>query len=131
MHRKMSLLFVVTLVLSACMGGSGALPSPEPFDPAGVWDVTIMIEGLQVDGVLSVRGLEGGGLTGDIDTEMGAATITEVVLDGHTMTFLVPDVGATMELHFTGDEFMGGMSGYRGEGSINGIRRSPGEHPGR
>ena len=77
-------------------------------------------------GVLSIHGSEADGYTGHLDTDRGSARVTEISVSGHWLTFLIPDVDARIELHFTGDEFSGGITRAMGTASITGTRRARG-----
>jgi hypothetical protein len=118
-------------LLSACAGNPtaeppapAAAPVPAALDPTGTYDILVTAQGMEIGGVLTIRGSADAGYTGNIDTEMGGAAITDITVDGQTMTFSVPDAGAIVEVIFEGDEFEGQMSGGMGEATIQGVKRS-------
>ena len=60
---------------------------------------------MEIAGVLVIQGNATDGYTGSIDTEMGGASITNIMVDGQTLTFSIPDAGADVQVSFAGDEF--------------------------
>ncbi len=127
MNKRLFPTAALVLALSAC-GGSPApeAPAPEPavFDPTGTYDVLVVAQGMELGGVMTIEGSAAEGYKGYIDTEMGGAALTNVVLDGQTMTFEIPDAGMVAEIVFEGDEFEGDMSGGMGDATIQGVKRS-------
>jgi hypothetical protein len=123
MHRVApSALFAV--LLAACGGGPPpAPPAPPPFDPVGVYDVTVEAQGMSLAGVMAIEGSAADGYTGTIDTDMGGAAIVDISVVGQEVTFSIPDAGAQVRLVFEGSEFTGGLSGAMGDALIFGTRR--------
>ena len=121
MKRLVSVLSL-GLVLGACGGGAPAEPpEPPPFDPTGDYSVTIEAQGMSIGGSMTISGAEDA-YSGSIDTEMGGAAMSDVVLTGNEMTFSLPDVGVSFRITFEGDEFTGEFDGAVGAGTIYGIR---------
>jgi hypothetical protein len=75
-----------------------------------------------VSGTLTIRETEER-YSGYIDTDMGGAGVSEIVVEGQTMTFTVPEAGIAFEVTFEGDEFSGSFDGAMGYGTITGVRR--------
>ncbi len=128
MTKRPFLAITLGLLLSACAGSptpEAPAPAPEPevFDPAGTYDILVAAQGMEIVGVLTITGSADAGYTGDIDTEMGGAPITDIVVEGQTVTFRIPEAGATVELLFEGDEFTGQMTGNMGDATIEGVKR--------
>ena len=118
---------VVAAVASAALltscGPPPEPPTPPPLDPVGTFDVMIDAQGTSVSGVMVIRGSADEGYTGNIDTDMGGASLTNIVVAQQTLTFSIPDAGADVELVFEGDGFSGGMTGAMGEAIWAGKRR--------
>ncbi len=127
MIKRVVTLAALGLVLSACAAGPPPEPpGPPPLDPVGTYDISVGIEGMELPGVMVIRESADGGYTGSIDTEMGGASISEVAVEGQTLTFTIPDVGAVVELLFDGDGFSGWLAGDMGEASMTGTKRAGG-----
>ncbi len=125
MLKRFSTVTTLSLLLTACAGGPPPEPPPPPpADPAGSWNVSVALEGMDISGVLSIRGSAEDGYTGSIDTDLGGASIANVVVDGQTVTFTIPDAGVDVALFFEGDEFTGELGGAMGVGSIRGVKRA-------
>ena len=126
LHRVAPSALLVVL-LAACGGGPPpAPPAPPPFDPVGVYDVTVEAQGMSLAGVMAIEGSAEQGYTGTIDTEMGGASIVDISVVGQEVTFSIPDAGAQVRLLFEGAEFTGGLSGAMGDALIFGTRRPGG-----
>ena len=126
MHRRAAIAGIIGVLLAACAGGPPpAPPAPPPLDPTGTFDLTIGAQGMTIAAVMYVQGSAEGGYTGSIDSEMGAASITNIRVAGQTLRFSIPDAGFEAEVVFDGDGFSGGMSGAMGEASIIGKKRPP------
>jgi hypothetical protein len=54
---------------------------------------------------------------------MGGAAVTDIVVDGQTMTFSIPEVDAAVRIVFDGDSFSGGMDGAMGGADFFGRKR--------
>ena len=116
---------VLGLILGACAAGPPPEPPPPPpLDPVGTYDLSIGIEGMEILGVLVIRGSAEDGYTGSIDTEMGGAAIADITVEGQTVIFSIPEVGAGAELLFEGDTFSGWVVGDMGEASMSGTKRT-------
>ena len=124
--KRLTTVFVLGVLLQACGGGPPPEPpAPPPLDPTGTYGITIEAEGMQVAGSLVIRGTADA-YTGSIDTEMGGAVISDIMVDGNQVTFNVPDVGGVFTLVFDGDEFAGSFDSAMGAGSIFGMKQSGG-----
>ena len=127
MLKRLTLAFVLPLLLSACASGPPPEPPPPPpLDPTGTYDFTVDADGMSINGVLMIRGSAEDGYTGSIDSDMGSATMTRIVIDGQTMSFSIPDADMSGEVEFTGSEFSGGMSGMMGAAGFYGTKREGG-----
>lgn len=113
---------VLGLVLSACGGPPPEPPAPPPLDPTGTYSISVDAEGMQVGGTLTIR-QEGEGYSGYIDTDMGGAALANIVVEGQTVTFDLPEVGVSFEITFEGNEFTGTFDGAMGAGVISGVKR--------
>ena len=124
MFKRTPTFAALTLLLSACAGGPPPEPpAPPPLDPVGTYDISVAAQGMEIMGVMVIRGSAEEGYTGSIDTDMGGAAISNIVVEGQTLTFSIPEVGADVEVVFEGEEFSGGMVGSMGNADIYGIRR--------
>ena len=124
MIKRLTTTAALGLFLSACAGGPPPEPpAPPPLNPAGTYDISVAAQGMEVMGVMVIRGSAEEGYTGSIDTDMGGAAISNIVVEGQTLTFSIPEVGADVEVVFEGDEFSGGMVGSMGNADIFGTRR--------
>ena len=127
MIKRLTTATVLGFLLSACAGGPPPEPpGPPPFDPVGTYDFVVAGEGFELTGVMVIRGSAAEGFTGSVDTEMGGATLTDIAVDGQTMTFYIPDADAAVEIVFEGDRFSGGMSGGMGGADFYGTKRRGG-----
>lgn len=128
MKKRAFLAAALGLALSACASGPPpappAPPTPPPLDPTGTYDILVSAQGMEIGGTMTIRGSAEAGYTGDVDTEMGGAGMTSIVVDGQTMTFSIPEGGMSGEVVFDGDEFTGTMSGGMGDASITGVKRT-------
>ena len=113
----------MALILAACSGGmsGGAPPAPPPppeLDPVGVYDCVVGAEGMEFGVTLTITGTAGE-YTGSVDSEMGPGEVSDIVINGNEMTFVVdtPDMAVFFGVVFDGDTFTGdfdagGMAGY-------------------
>ncbi|NNM06970.1 MAG: hypothetical protein HKO65_17880 [Gemmatimonadetes bacterium] len=124
MFRRLTIAAALGLLVSACAGGAPAEPpAPPPFDPTGTYDITVAAEGMEIGGVMTISGNAEEGFTGSVDTEMGGAVLSNMVLDGQTMTFFIPEADADVSIVFEGDSFTGGMMGAMGGADFFGTKR--------
>ena len=124
MLKRVTTTAFLAFLLSACAGGPPPEPpAPPPLDPVGTYDIFVAAQGMEIAGVLFIRGSAEEGYTGSIDTDMGGAGISNIAVEGQTLTFSIPEVGADVEVVFEGDEFSGGMIGDMGEAEIFGSKR--------
>ena len=127
MKRRVLIAAAIGFFVSACASGTPpappAPPAPPPFDPTGTYDFTVSAQGMEIGGVMTIQGSAGAGYTGTIDTEMGGGAMANIVVDGHTMTFSLSEVGMDAELEFEGDEFTGFLAGGMGDADIYGVKR--------
>jgi hypothetical protein len=131
MRRRLVLTATIGVLVTACAAGSPPAPAappgpPPPLDPTGTYDITVSAQGMEIGGVLIVRGSAEAGYTGSVDTEMGGAALTAIAVEGQTMTFSIPEAGMSAEVTFDGDEFMGWLAGGMGDADIIGVKRSGG-----
>ena len=124
MLKRLPVALVLGLMLSACSAGPPpAPPAPPPFDPVGTYDFTIAAEGMEIGGTMIISGSAEEGYTGSVDTDMGGAGITNIVVEGQTLTFSIPEADADVQIVFDGDSFSGGMAGSMGGGDFFGTKR--------
>lgn len=124
MLKRFPAALVLGLVLSACSGGPPpAPPAPPPFDPVGTYDFTVIAEGMELNGVMIISGSAADGYTGSVDTDMGGAGLTNIVVEGQTVTFSIPEADADVQIVFDGESFTGGMAGSMGGGDFFGTKR--------
>ncbi|MFC1790864.1 hypothetical protein ACFL0I_00135 [Gemmatimonadota bacterium] len=130
MKRSMTIL-PLALLVAACSGGMSAAAAPDPtpapppqLNPVGVYDCHIDVEGTEMGATLTITGTPDS-YGGRVDTEMGPGTVTDVVVTGNEMTFVVDtgDMTVYFAVVFEGDNFQGefdagGMGGY-----ISGTKR--------
>ena len=124
MFKRLTTAAALGLFLSACAGGAPAEPpAPPPFNPSGTYDFTLAAEGMEIGGVMVIEGDAEAGFTGSVDTEMGGAGMSDITLDGQTMTFYIPEADADVTIVFDGDSFTGGMTGAMGGADFFGTKR--------
>lgn len=112
----------LTLVLAAC-GGPAEPPAPPPLDPTGTFDISVDGQDMAVTGTVTIRQAEAG-YSGYIDTDIGGASMANIVVSGNVMTFTVPDAGVTFTITFEGDGFTGTFDGAMGSGNVKGVKRA-------
>lgn len=113
------------LFVAACAGGAPPEPPPPPaFDPTGVYDCLLFIEGMEMGATLTIAE-EAGAYTGSVDTEMGLESISDITVDGQEMTFVVdtPDMVVYFSLLFDGDTVSGDFDAGGMAGSLSGTKR--------
>ena len=127
MIKRITTAAAIGLLLSACAGGPPPEPPPPPpLDPTGTFDIAISFDGGELSGMLVIRGSAEEGYTGSIDTDMGGAALADIMVDGQTVTFYIPDADAVVEVVFEGDGFSGGVDGALGAASLSGTKRTKG-----
>jgi hypothetical protein len=84
----------------------------------------VAAEGMEIVGTMIIQGSEEDGYTGSVDTEMGGAGVTNLVVDGQVMTFSIPEAEADVRIEFEGDTFTGWMEGAMGAADFFGKKRS-------
>jgi hypothetical protein len=127
MIKRLTTAAATLILLSACAGGPPPEPpAPPPLDPTGTYDITVDAEGMTISGVMVIRGSAEEGYTGSMDTDMGGAGVSDIVVEGQTVTFYIPEAEADVQVIFEGDGFTGGMSGMMGDAGIVGKRRQEG-----
>jgi hypothetical protein len=125
MLKRLATVAALGFLLSACAGGPPPEPpAPPPLDPTGSYDITVAFEGGELLGVMTIRGSADAGYTGTVDTDMGGAALSNIVVNGQTLSFSVPEAGVTAEVVFEGDSFAGSMQGEMGFADIFGKKRS-------
>jgi hypothetical protein len=124
MIKRRTTAVALALLLSACASGPPPEPPPPPpLDPTGVFDFTAEVDGMAVNGVLTIRGSAEEGYRGSLDSDMGPASVSRIAIDGQTMTFYIPDADVGVEVVFAGTEFNGSISGAMGAGNFYGTKR--------
>ena len=133
MNRRVLIAAAVGFIVSACASGPppappapAATPPPAAFDPTGTYDFTASAQGMEIGGVMVIQGSAEAGYTGTVDTEMGGGAMSNIVVDGQTLTFSLSEFGMDGELEFEGDEFSGYMAGGMGDADIYGVKRPGG-----
>jgi hypothetical protein len=117
----------LVLLLNACAGAppaEPAAPAPAALDPAGTYDLTVYAQGMQIGGVLMIKGSTEAGYTGTLNTDIGGGPVSNVAVDGQTLTFSLTEFGAEFEVVFEGDEFSGYVASSMGDGDVVGVKRS-------
>jgi hypothetical protein len=127
MFKRFASTAALGLLLSACAGGPPPEPpAPPPLDPTGTYDIVVAAEGMEIYGTMVIRGSAEAGYTGSVETDMGGATLSDLAVEGQSLTFYVPDVDADVRLVFEGDRFTGEMEGGMGFATMTGTKRSGG-----
>ena len=124
MFKRLTTAAAALILLSACAGGPPPEPpAPPPLDPTGTYDITVDAEGMTITGIMSISGSAEAGYTGSVDTDMGGAGLSSIVVEGQTVTCSIPDAQVDLEMVFEGDGFTGVMNGAMGQGGIIGKKR--------
>jgi len=128
MHRRYALFAVaLPLLLAACAGGPPPEPpAPPPLDPTGAWDLLIDAGGQSFGAVMTISGSAVDGYTGYIDSDLGGASISDVLVDGQSLTFSIPDINGLVTFTYDGAELSGSMDGMMGAGTLTGVRQPGG-----
>ena len=82
-----------------------------------------MAEGITVNGLLTIRGSSKENYAGSIDSDMGSAMMTQIEIDGQTMSFYIAEADMSGEVEFDSTGFKGGTSGGMGTASFRGTKR--------
>ena len=116
MIKQLPTAAILGLLLSACAGGP-----PPPLDPTGTYDVSISVpaEGLELPGVMGIQGSAEEGYTGSIDMGGGGNALTNIVVDGQTLSFFLTGADAEVQVTFEGDLFNGEVE----EALLSGTKR--------
>lgn len=117
--KKLTTLFPLVALLAACAGGPPPEPpGPPPLDPTGIYDCYMDVEGQGINAVLTITGEEGA-WAGEVSSDMGSMAVSNIVVDGQQMSFVVdtPDMTVFFNVLFEGSNFSGefdagGMGGY-------------------
>ena len=124
MIKRLTTAAAFGFLMSACAGGPPPEPpAPPPLDPTGTYDISVAAEGMEITGVMIIQGSAEEGYTGSVDTEMGGAALSNIIVDGQTMTFYIPEADADVQVVFEGDDFSGGMVGVMGDAGFYGTKR--------
>jgi hypothetical protein len=126
MHRCRMVLTLVLFAAACSRAGPPEPPTPPQLDPTGVYDVVVNIEGMgQIPATFTITGAPGA-YEGVVDSEMGPSPVTNITIDGNTMTFFVdtPQVSVFFNVLFEGDGFTGSFDAGGGAvGYVSGKRR--------
>ena len=116
MIKRLPMAAILGLLLSAC-----ADEPPAPVDPTGTYDISISVpaEGFEMPGVMEIQGSAEEGYTGSLDFGGGRNPLTNIVVDGQTMTFLWVGPDAEVQVTFEGDLFSGELE----EALLSGTKR--------
>jgi hypothetical protein len=123
--RRFATILPLALLLSACAGGAPPEPPPPPpFNPAGVYDCFLEVEGMDLTAVLTLTETEAG-YEGSVDTDMGFMQLSDIVLEGQEMTFVVdtPDMAVFFSVVFDGDTMTGDFDAGGSPGIVTGTKR--------
>ena len=120
--KSIMAMLVMVLFIAGCAAsssGSGATAKgkakPKPYDPTGSWEYVVETPDGGSGGTLVIEG-NPGAYTATLETDQfGALELTEVAMDGQTMTGSIEVMGnyADIECTFDGDTFTGTV--YLGE----------------
>ena len=127
--KRLIALLPLTLFIAACSSVGANAPAPEPvpppFDPSGVYDCAISIEGQQMPLTMTISQTSGAYAV-VADSPQGPATMEDVTLDGNQMTFWAspaPEMSIYFALIFEGDSFTGSMDGGQFAANVSGKKR--------
>ena len=124
MLKRLTIATVFGFLLTACAGGPPPEPpGPPPLDLVGTYDFVFAAEGMEMGGSMVIGGSAEEGYTGSIESEMGSASMTDITVDGQTVTFFVPEADGEISIVFDGDSFSGGMTGAMGSADFYGTKR--------
>ncbi len=84
MLKRLLPTFAVAALLAACASGP---PPPPPWTPAGMYDVGIDAQGMQIAGVLTITNMDGE-YSGSLSTDMGSVDLYDFVINDHEVAFM-------------------------------------------
>ena len=116
MIKQLPTAAILGLLLSACAGGP-----PPPVDPTGTYDISISVaaEGFEMPGEMVIQGSAEEGYTGNLDMGGGGNALTNIVVDGQTLSFFLTGADAEVQVTFEGDRFSGELD----EALLSGTKR--------
>ncbi|MEE2899987.1 MAG: hypothetical protein VX815_16120 [Gemmatimonadota bacterium] len=123
--KRLVMTLALGLMVAACSSGPPEPPPPPPFTPAGSFDVSMNVMGMELAGTMTIEETDGM-YSGSLDTPQGPLALTNFAVDGMEVT-CVGDAGQftiAFALTFEGDGFTGAMDlGDIGGGTITGTKR--------
>ena len=123
--KRLATTLTLGLIIAACSSGPPEPPPPPPFTPAGAFDISMNVMGMELAGTMTIAGAAGA-FSGTLETPQGPLALTDFVVDGMEVT-CVGDAGQftiAFALTFEGDGFTGAMDlGDIGGGTITGTKR--------
>ncbi len=124
MKRMIALVPLVVCAIACSSGPPPPPPGPPPLDPVGTFDCYFDVEGMGIDAVLTITGEEEA-YEGSISSEMGTMPVTEIVIDGQAMSFVIdsPDMTVFVAVVFEGADFSGEFDAGGQGGFVTGKRR--------
>lgn len=126
MIRRLHSIALIALLAAACAGPRAAGPadgSDHHVDPVGTYDLIVDMNGMLISATLVIEGNVRDGWTGSIESDAGPASVDRIRVDGHTLSFSVPEAQARVTLHIDGREVHGEMGGGMGAAAITGEKR--------
>ncbi len=127
--KRLITLLPLTLFFAACSSVGANAPAPEPvpppFDPSGVYDCAISVEGQQMPLTMTISQTSGAYAV-MVDSQQGTGAMEDVTLDGNQMTFWAsptPEMSIYFALNFEGDSFTGTMDGGQFAADVSGKKR--------
>ena len=124
MKRMIALVPLVVFAIACSSGQPTTRPGPPPLDPVGTFDCYFDVEGMGIDAVLTITG-EADAYEGSISSEMGTMQVTEIVIDGQAMSFVIdsPEMTVFVAVVFEGADFSGEFDAGGQGGFVTGKRR--------
>ena len=127
--KRLVALLPLTLFIAACSSVGSSAPAPEPtppaFDPSGVYDCSISVQGQQMPLTMTIS-QTAGAFAVLVDSQQGSSSMEDVTLDGNKMTFTAapaPEMVIYFTLNFEGDAFTGTMDGGQFAADVSGKKR--------
>lgn len=125
--RSLTVALVVALAVAACAAGTQQAAVAPAFDPVGVYDFSTQAEGETINGTITIRRGDDGGLSAIISTPVtGSLAVQSVTLEGRRMDMLsnIEGDALIMRLDFVEDRITGGWElGSGMSGVLTGRRR--------